>query len=155
LYEGFNTKTYHDTPQIVGRANHEHLDNDTYSTSRKFVGGMEVYSERLGVAGRIDLYDSERKCLIERKTRIKELRDGYRYQLYAQYYCMSEMGYPIEKLFLHSLEDNKRYEVPIPDAQEKVALEKLIADIRGFDMSKVHTHTCTRCEESIYGPLAW
>ncbi len=155
LYEGFSTKTYHDTPQIVGRANHECLDNDTYSSARKFIGGMEVYSERLGVAGRIDLYDSEKKHLVERKTRIKEIRDGYRYQLFAQYYCMIEMGYPIEGLFLHSLENNKRYEIPIPSIAEKEKFEKLLNDMRNFDIAKVHGHECSRCKESIYGPLAW
>ncbi|MBI5004311.1 type V CRISPR-associated protein Cas4 [Candidatus Kaiserbacteria bacterium] len=155
LYEGFNTKTYHQTPQIVGRANHAHLDDDTYSTARRFIGGMEVYSERLAVAGRIDLYDADKKHLIERKTRIKEIRDGYRYQLYAQYYCMIEMGYEIDKLFLHSLEDNKRYEIPIPGEAEKTRFEQVLADMRAFDMSAVHGHSCIRCEESIYGALAW
>lgn len=155
LYEGFSVKTYHDTPQIVGRANHACFDTDTYSSARSLVGGMEVYSERLGVAGRIDLYDAGRKALIERKTRIKEIRDGYRYQLYAQYYCMIEMGYEVEKLYLHSLEDNKRYEVPIPDDGERARFEKTLNEMRAFDMMKVREHSCPRCAQSIYGPLSW
>lgn len=155
LYEGFNTKTYHQTPQIVGRYNHESLDTNTYSSARRFVGGMEVYSERLGVAGRIDLYDAEKKQLIERKTRIKEIHIGYRYQIYAQYYCMIEMGYEIDKMFLHSLEDNRRLKIPIPDDNEKAKFEQVLAEMRTFDMSAVREHSCMRCSESIYGALAW
>ena len=38
-----------------------------------------------------------------------------KYQLYAQYFCLREMGYEVEKLKLYSLDDNKVYEIPLPN----------------------------------------
>ncbi|MCR4311188.1 MAG: type V CRISPR-associated protein Cas4, partial [Candidatus Taylorbacteria bacterium] len=57
LYENFNTKTYHQTPQIAGTLNHESIETRTYTTSRRFIMGLDVSSERYNLVGKIDLYD--------------------------------------------------------------------------------------------------
>lgn len=155
LYEGFDRKAYQQTPQIVGTIKHENIDKGQYSTSRRYATGLEIYSEKYGIAGKLDVYDREKKAIIERKTRIKHIHTGYRYQLYAQYLCLTEMGYPVEKLFLHSLEDNKRYPIPLPDAEELAAFERTIEEMKRFDITKYKDHVCERCSSSIYGPLSW
>ena len=155
LYENFNSKTYHQTPQIAGRINHESIENGTYTTSRDFIMGLEVSSEKYNLVGKIDLYDQRRETLIERKTKIKKIYDGYCYQLYAQYYCMKEMGFEIKELYLHSLEDNKRYKLPIPTIKEKLEFESVLKKMREFNMEKIKNHSCERCSKSIYGALSW
>src|SRR5512133_2949131 len=76
LYEGFDKKAYQQKSQIVGTIKHESIDKGTYSTSRRYVTGLEVYSEEYGIAGKIDMYDRQEKALIERKTRIKRVHQG-------------------------------------------------------------------------------
>lgn len=155
LYEGFDKKTYQQTPQLRGTINHESIDQGTYSTALRFVTGLEVYSERHGIAGKIDLYDRQQKALVERKTRIKKVHMGYVYQLYAQYLCMTEMGYRVERLFLHSLEDNKRYPVELPTYQDLIQFFTTLSRMRHFRLDKYKNHSCPRCSSSIYSPLSW
>lgn len=155
MYEGFSQRSYHEKPQVVGKINHEAIDEKTYSTAKRFFVGIEVYSEQYNVMGKIDIYDRETEILIERKTRIKQVYDGYRYQLYAQYFCLAEMGYPIQKLVLRSLEDNKRYELPIPSEKETREFEDVLRAIRAFDPKSLFAHQCAKCAMSIYGALSW
>lgn len=155
LYEGFDKKAYQQTPQVVGTIKHEAIDKGTYSTSRRYVTGLEIYSEEYGIAGKIDIYDAQEKALIERKTRIKTIQKGYLYQLYAQYLCMKEMGYEVEKLFLHSLDDNKRYSVEIPRGLPLIEFRDTLKYMRNFDPTRIKHHECERCSQSIYGELNW
>lgn len=155
MYEGFNQETYHETPQVVGKLNHETVDAGTYSTAKKFMAGTEVYSGEYNIMGKIDIYDKEAQTLIERKTRIKKIYDGYRYQLYAQYYCLTEMGHPVKKLILRSLEDNKSYEVPVPSENDRKEFESILSAMRNFDPKTLLSHRCPKCAMSIYGTLGW
>ena len=63
------------------------------------------------IIGKIDIYDKKKELLVERKKHIKEIYDGYVFQLYAQYYCMTEMGYNVSKLQIRSCDDNKIYKI--------------------------------------------
>ena len=114
IYENFSSKTFHKTAQVVGKLNHASIDEGRYSSEKKYLQALPVYSGKYGIAGKIDIYDSEKKHLIERKTKIKKIWRGYIYQLYGQYFCMKEMGYKINKMFLYSMQDNKKYEISVP-----------------------------------------
>ena len=54
------------------------------------------------------------KTLIERKKKITTIYDGYVFQLYAQYYCLIEMGYLVEKIQFYSFDSNKTYPIKLP-----------------------------------------
>ena len=155
VYESFDTALYHDTPQIVGKANHAAIDEGKYSTSKHILQGISVYSSQFGIMGKIDIYDEKKKLLVERKTKIKVIWPGYVYQIYAQYFCLTEMGYAIEQLALHSLADNKRYAAPLPTERDEERFGFFIDQMRAFDMRKYKNHRCRKCSESIYGMLAW
>jgi CRISPR-associated protein Cas4 len=155
MYEGFSEGTYCETPQVVGKLKHKSIDEQKYSTAKRFMTGVDVYSEKYNVMGKIDIYDRETETLIERKTKIKQIFDGYRYQLYAQYYCLIEMGYPVRKLVLRSLTDNKNYELPIPSEKEKEEFENVLRAMRNFDPKLLLSHRCSKCSTSIYGALGW
>jgi len=155
VYESFDTSLYHDTPQVEGRLNHESIDSGTYSTSKHILQGLSVYSGTYGIMGKIDIYDEKKKMLVERKTKIKRIWPGYMYQLYGQYFCMKEMGYKIETLFLHSLSDNKRYPIPLPEERDKKRFLFFIEAMRSFDIRTYKNHRCHKCTNSIYGILTW
>lgn len=154
IYEGFSKKTYHDSPQNIGKIKHQNIEEGKYSTAKKFLQGLEIYSEKYNIAGKIDLYDSDKKELIERKTKIQKIYEGYKYQIYAQYFCMIEIGFEIKKLFFQSLTDNKRYEIPLPNEEETKKFEEIINRIKNFDFFKDKiTVNKVKCDRCIYNNL--
>lgn len=155
VYQSFDTSLYHDTPQIEGRANHEAIERGVYSTSKHILQGLAVYSERFGIMGKIDIYDAKKKLLVERKTYVKTVWPGYVYQIYGQYFAMTEMGYGVERIALHSLKTNKRYFLPIPTERDEKRFGFFVERMRAFDIRKYKNHRCRKCARSIYGILTW
>lgn len=154
LYGKFNQEIYHETPQKIGKIKHENIDEKKYSSSSRFLQSIEIYSEEYNLCGKIDIFDIETKSLIERKTKISTIYEGYKYQLYAQYFCMQEMGYEVKKLFFHSLVDNKRYELKIPKQKEIDAFRTFLTEFKKFDpMVKDFKQNSQRCKACIYKEL--
>lgn len=133
IYEGFDVSTHHDLPQTRGRLNHEKIDNNEYSSSKHLLQGTTVYCEKYGLVGKIDIFDTKKGYLIERKTLVKTIYPGYKYQLWAQMFALQEKDYAVKKLFVHSLTDNKRYEISRPSVQELEDFETLIQKIRDYN----------------------
>jgi CRISPR-associated protein Cas4 len=86
---------------------------------------------------------------MERKSHISEVYQGYIYQLYAQYFCLTEMGYQVEKLKLYSMDDNKVYEIPLPNEQTTKEFEAFLDQYQHFfpaDISFIpNAEKCTNC----------
>lgn len=156
IYEDFTGKIYKEKEQVEGSINHQNIDKGLYSTRGDILSGISVYSEKYGIVGKIDIYDKEKKHLIERKTKIKKIHKGYKFQLFAQYFCLQEMGYKVDKLFLHSLKDNQRYEIFPPNDLEQMAFEALIKEIKSFKAEDLLENSCDYFSTiSIYSPTAW
>ncbi len=154
IYENFSEKTYHQSPQVKGKIKHESVDQNKYSTSKKYLQGLEVYSEKYNLAGKIDIYDKENKVLIERKNKIAKIYDGYKYQLYGQYFCLKEMGYEVKQIFLYSMTDNKKYGIGVPDEKETAEFENTIQNIRNFDILKNNfLPNPAKCAKCVYREL--
>ena len=92
---------------------------------------------------------------VERKKKIKVIYDGYVFQLYAQYHCLSEMGYDIKSMKLYSMDDNKNHPVPLPDEssmwQEK--FEKTLDKMRNFNLKNPFYPNINKCNRCIYNGL--
>jgi len=129
IYQSFHTDLYHCQAQTNGQAHHKTLDHKTYSTSKHYLQAIPIYSEEYHIIGKIDLYNIKTKTLIERKAKISQLYLGHKYQVYAQMFCLEEMGYAVEKIKIHSLEDNKVFPIPLPTQEDKQAFRELIRDI--------------------------
>ncbi len=155
VYSSFEKNTYHDTPQVLGTIAHENIEKGEYTTSSHILQALSVYSSRLGVKGKIDIYDTKNRFLIERKYRVKSIYTGFKYQLYAQMYCLEEAGMPVERLFIQSLSDNKRYEIPKPASDERKKFEAVIQKMQSFTSDDLQNHTCQHCSNNIYGLLNW
>jgi len=136
LYGRVSKRVYHQTPQTKGLAAHKTVDSKTYSTSKKILQSLEVYSHRYNIAGKIDIFDQTTGLLSERKKKIKAIYDGYIYQLYAQYFALQDMGFTVNKLKLYSMDDNKSYPIDKPedDSPRFDAFEALLLKIRQFDL---------------------
>ncbi len=155
IYDNFNTETYHSHYQTAGKIAHEAIDKGTYSSLKRYRVGMPVYSDVHGLAGKIDIYDADKKLLIERKKKVKQVFDGYRYQLYAQLICLEEMGCPVESLVIRSLDDNKRYPIARPTDKDLEPFFAFIARMRD-DRNPANWQLQTnlnKCAQCIYRPL--
>lgn len=154
VYQNLDESQYHDTPQIAGKQAHETVDSGSYSTKKNVLTGLFVYSEKYGLIGRIDQYFAETKKLIERKKHIKTIYDGYKLQLYAQYFCLIEMGIEVHHLGFYSKDDNKSYPIPLPDYQIKVWFEHSLDSIRHYNPSiALQNINPNKCQYCIYRSL--
>lgn len=152
LYGSRETITYQSHYQINGTKAHESVDTNTYSTKKEVITSMEVYCEKYKIVGKIDLYDMKKKLLVERKREIKNIYDGYIFQLYAQYFSLVEMGFPVNQLKLYSMVDNKSYSIPLPeeDNRMKRKFEETLNQMRTFDLCAFEQMNKEKCKKCIY-----
>ncbi|OGJ66924.1 type V CRISPR-associated protein Cas4 [Candidatus Peribacteria bacterium RIFCSPLOWO2_01_FULL_51_18] len=154
LYGAFDVSVYHHRPQTEGRIRHRNIDVQRYSSSKRYLQGLSVASASLGICGKIDILDTETATLIERKTKIRHIYDGYLFQVYAQYFCLTEMGHDVRRIALHSLADNVRREIPLPDDGWEKKMRELIGAIRTFDPNtQGFTQNPEKCRACIYANL--
>ena len=155
LYGQVSEWVYHSTAQSKGRAAHKTIDSQSYSTSKNVLQGIDVYCERYNLCGKIDIYDRDKQELVERKRQIKFVYQGYIFQIYAQYFALTEMGYDVQKLKFYSMVDNKSYPVAKPEdsPEDFEAFEKCIADLRSFDLHADFTPVAAKCRGCIYHNL--
>lgn len=83
---------YKATPQTQGTLAHKGVDKKSGSTRTGEIFSLPVYSDTLGIFGKIDIFKQEQRLLIERKYNLKRIFKGQIYQLWGQYFCMKEMG---------------------------------------------------------------
>lgn len=106
-------------------------------------------SNILNIYGKIDLYRFSTKTLVERKFQINRIFKGQMFQLWAQYYCMVEMGYLIDNLAFYETSTNKTKPIPLPGDTEKAELISFIDYFRSFDPGKtsfdVNINKCSHC----------
>lgn len=154
LYENFSEKIYHSEKQVNGKLHHENIEHQRYSSLKNVLQGLPVYSYEYGLMGKIDIFNYKTGELVERKYQIKKIYDGYRLQLYAQYFCLIEMGYTVNKIYLHSLSDNKRYKIALPMTEDLKFFKNIIKKIYNQNLSfkdfKINQNKCNNC---IYKPL--
>lgn len=155
LYGSIDTRFYYDTPQIEGKAAHQSIDEATYSTHKNILQGIDVYSDEFNLCGRIDLFDISKGLLTERKKHVVRIYDGYVYQVYAQYYGLTEMGYHVRYIRILSKDDNAIYPIPLPEDDPEM-LEKfrrVIKDMHEFDPAVFIPESIEKCRNCIYTNL--
>lgn len=155
LHGELTTRLYHDRPQIEGKAAHTAIDEKCYSSRRSILQGIDIYSEQYRICGKIDLFDVESGLLTERKKHIANIYDGYVFQIYAQYYGLTEMGYNVKSLRFYSCDDNKIYPVKLPaeDQRMQAAFEETVCKINSYDLRNFVQTNRKKCENCIYEPL--
>lgn len=148
------TLIYQSEYQINGKIAHESIDERSYSFSKNVLQGTDIYCEKYNLAGKIDLFDIENGVLTERKKLIKNIYDGYVFQVYAQCFALRDMGYLVKKIRLHSLDDNKNYDIPLPEDDSAMLskFEHLIKRMNEFDISKFAQDNPEKCRNCIYEP---
>lgn len=148
-----SVELYHQAPQLNGKAAHEAVDEARYSSRKDVLQGITVYCEKYNLVGRIDTFDTATGVLTERKNSITAVYDGFRYQLYAQYFALSEMGYDVRALRLYSKKDNIVYPVPFPTASQINDFEYILKCIRDWNAERDFVPNPKKCRACIYSAL--
>ncbi len=155
MYEDMALSLFQTKCQLEGTAAHEPVDSGRYSTRKNILQGLSVYCEKYNLLGKIDVFDADAGFLVERKKKIVTVYDGYVFQLYGQCFALREMGYKVQRIRLHSLDDNRNYDIPLPE-QDSVLLKKFestIDAINRFDMSDFTPTNAAKCGSCIYSPF--
>ena len=157
LDEGTEKLTYQSTYQINGSVAHQKPDEAGYSTRKDVWQGREVYCEKYDLIGKIDVYFRFDKKLVERKKLIKQVYDGYVFQLYAQYFALQELGENVETLILHSLDDNRSYQIKLPGQDEETLqkFETTIQSLKSFSFESFVQENSEKCKHCIYNPMCF
>lgn len=153
VYMEADESLYQATPQVKGKIAHETIDTQEASTQSRDIVSITVWSETLQVYGKIDIYKASTQTLIERKYLLKQIFRGQLYQLWAQYFCMKEMGYEVKKLAFYETSTNKTYPVKLPEMQERKELENFITSFREFNPSQTIPVNPNKCRHCIYCSL--
>lgn len=144
---------YHATPQTRGKIAHETIDNKTASRKSDDIISLPIYSDKYALMGKIDIYRQKEELLIERKYQLKKIFRGQLYQLWAQYYCMREMGYTINQLAFYEISTNRMIPVAIPGDMEKTEFENFLNTVNGYDPSIPINVNINKCKHCIYCSL--
>ena len=150
VYMDADEGLYHATPQTKGKLAHEPVDNKTSSNRKDEILALPVMSEQLGVMGKIDVYRKKEKKLIERKYQLKQIYQGQIYQLWAQYFCMVEMGYEIDGIAFYEISTNKTIPIAIPTDADKMELVSFINSFKEYDPSTPMKANPNKCRHCIY-----
>ena len=64
------------------------------------------------------------------------------------------MGYHVNKIRLYSVEDNKNFYIDLPKKNLEMLgkFEKLIKDMREFNVENIEPNDKNKCEKCIYEP---
>jgi CRISPR-associated protein Cas4 len=130
-YKDYEENIYQDFFQIAGKQAHETIDDHRYK-KKGWLTSMRLCSPKLEIYGRTDLYNEQTGELVERKRLIKRIYEGYRMQIYAQYYCLLEMNYQVNKIALYSLADNTKYPLETPTSLTLQRLKLLVKNVQAY-----------------------
>lgn len=155
LYLDTHARVYRGTPETKGLASHKSIDLGTYSGSKHILLNEYVCSEHYKIYGKIDMYNIKTKELVERKTKVAIIYDGYVFQLYAQYFGLKEMGFEVDKLFIYSFEDNKKYNIKKPEEDIEMfkKFENIVDNIRNFNMRNYQPDNLKKCQRCTYANI--
>ena len=152
-YDTLMDDTYYEENIIQGKNIHKSIDLQSYSSSKKILQGISIGSAQYGIHGKIDLFDTVTNTLIERKRYAEEVQFSTKIQLYAQYVCLTEMGYTISKLEIRSSKNNKIFQAPLPSEFDLRYLEVLLERIRHVETSVILRES-PQSTHSIYQSLS-
>jgi len=156
MYGRYDESLYQQKPQIEGKAAHAAIDKGRYSTRKAILQGTEIYCDKYKLCGKIDIFDTRTGTLTERKKEVKKIYDGYIFQVYAQYFALTEMGYKVNEIIIYCLTHNQSHVMYLPH-ENKVMFKKfenLIVSINNFRINNPHfMPNQAKCERCIYANL--
>lgn len=149
VYMESDDEVYKALPQTKGKLAHAGVDSKSGSTRQSDILSLSVYSDELRISGKIDIFKRDKKLLIERKYNLNRIYRGQIYQLWGQYFCMTEMGYDVEELAFYEISTNRMIDVALPNEADKLELIKFIESFKNYrpdsTLTQVNHNKCIHC----------
>ncbi|MEG1642079.1 MAG: type V CRISPR-associated protein Cas4 [Synergistaceae bacterium] len=154
LYGDMEDVLFQSPDQLNGKSAHSAIDERRYSDKKTIMQGTELYCDKYKLRGKIDIFDTEKGILTERKKKITTIYDGYIFQLYAQYFSLCENGYTVKEIRLYSMDNNKVHRINKPEEDPVILqkFEKTINDLQTFVPNKFIQTNIAKCQRCIYEP---
>ncbi len=153
VYENTDESIYHAIPQTRGRIAHAAVDAKRSSPRKNILQALPVYSERYGLMGKIDIYDVDKKYLVERKYQLKNIFQGHIYQLWGQMLCLGEMGHEVQRLAFYEISSKRTIPVPLPTEEELQKFKSFLQSFRTYNPSDYFVQNPNKCLHCIYCSL--
>ena len=150
VYENTDESLFHATPQTQGRIAHETVDEKRSSTRKDVLQALPVYSEKYGLMGKIDVYRAKEKYLIERKFQLRNIYQGQIYQLWAQMFCLQEMGHEVKRLAFYETSAKRTIPVKLPTPDDILRFELFLHSFRNYDPTLPFQPNLNKCRHCIY-----
>jgi len=144
-----DSDVYYAIPQIIGKNAHKTVD-EKKATQAYLIESLPIISHEMGLTGKIDVYNKNNATLIERKYNLKQIFQGQIYQLWAQFFCMTEMGYTINHLRFYEISTHKTTEIPIPTTADKAKFTLFLSNFRNYNPRKTFEPNPNKCLRCIY-----
>lgn len=141
---------YHATPQTQGKIAHEPIDKKKSSNRRGDLLSLPIYSTRYKLMGKVDMYRQDEKLLTERKYQLKNIYQGQIYQLWAQYFCLIEMGYEVERIAFYEISTNKMIPIALPNERDITDFAAFIEKFHQFNPTDTLITNPNKCRHCIY-----
>lgn len=154
VYEDMSHWVYKETTQYAWSHAHRHVDEQSYSNHKHILQSHSICSHKYQLRWVIDVFDTKRWLLRERKKHIKKLYRWYIYQVYAQRICLKEMWYIVHKAYLYSKDDNKKYAIEKPNRHQTDTFFEFLKTCRAFDpLDPAFSQNPRKCGRCIYRDL--
>jgi len=153
IYDRVDESLYHAAPQIRGSISHEATDTKKSSTSKDDFLSLPIFSDMLGIIGKIDCFKVSEGHLIERKHKLKKIYRGQLYQIWAQYFCLKEMGYDVKRLSFYEISTKKTINVDLPGSAEFNELKLVIVKYNQYNPDDEIDTNKNKCIHCIYCPM--
>lgn len=153
IYGKYEKSTHEWEEQRIGTIAHAAIDKQKYSSSKHILQWIPIISHEFWIQWKIDTYNAKTGILTERKYKISKIYKWYEWQLYGQYFCMTEMGYVVTGLKLYSYSDNKSYQISLPNNQERELFQKMIQKFKTYSLKKSFVPNPKKCEKCVYRNL--
>ena len=150
VYMESDTSMFHAAPQTTGRIAHRTIDTKKANNRADVLLSLPVYSERYHLMGKIDVFNKKTKRLIERKYRLEKIFQGQIYQLWAQMFCLREMGYEVESLAFYEISTNKMIPIDLPNDEETKSFSRFVYEFQNFIPSDEFSVNPNKCRHCIY-----
>ena len=150
VYENTDESLFHATPQTQGRIAHEAIDEKKSSTSNDILQALPVYSEKYRLMGKIDIYKSKEKYLIERKYQLRQIYQGQIYQLWAQMFSLQEMGYEVERIAFYEISTKRTVPMNLPTLEDIHRFEQFLNSFRNYNPLLPFIPNINKCRHCVY-----
>ncbi len=152
VFDNNKEVVYTAKPQQRGKTAHQIIDTQN-KPKNNILKGAYVLSNKLGVYGKIDTLYTKKQKLVESKFQIKTIYRGYLYQLWAQYFALTEMGFSIKELNFFSMRERQTIPIKIPGQVEFDELRAHIKKIARFNFESEINVNPVKCQHCIYAAL--